>query len=93
MAQLIGEVIKLTRIHRNKLEKASSQEGEGAHPLHPPLDPPLERGTFQLLPASLWYDLPLETEDKETRVKFSRYPLSSISPSEWNKNFTLSPIT
>ena len=37
--------------------------------------------------------LPLETEGNETRVKFSRYPLCSIFPSEWNIISTLSPVT
>ena len=64
--------------------KASSQEREAeVHtPCTLPLDPSLGRSTLQVLSASLWFHLPLENEDNETRVKFSRYPLRSIAPSE-----------
>ena len=64
--------------------KASSQEGEGAHPLHSPTRsvPGKKYSSSLILSASLWSHLPLENEDNETRAKFSRYPLRSISPSE-----------
>ena len=81
---------KQTRIHRRTL---LLRKGRVHTPYTLPLDPPLGRSTLQLLPASLWSHLPLEAEDNETRVKFSRYPLRSISPSEWNINFTLAPST
>ena len=58
-----------------------------------PLDPPLGRSTRQVLSPSLWYHLPFENEDNESRVKFSRYPFRSVFPSEWNINFILSPVT
>ena len=85
MAQLTGEVNKLRYV-----EDFFSGKGREYTPCTLPLDPPLGRSTLHLLSASLWSYLPLETE---TRVKFSRYPLRSISPSDRNINFTLSPVT